>query len=161
MSENQKWILKSSKRNYRCIKTSTGRVYINDGDTLHCTTLVFERARYRLHSERSFWYSVCTSFMAVCRLSSVWNKTMVEKCTVRLVLKVCKLIAKITKFCFILILIEKCTYTYVCSSVHAKPRLSQVNVRQNLFATGINLGLPVTMTGTFCQILLYIQWCDR
>jgi len=24
-----------------------------------------------------------------------------------------------------------------------------------------NLGLPVTMTGNFCQILLYIQWCDR
>jgi len=23
------------------------------------------------------------------------------------------------------------------------------------------LGLPVTMTGNFCQILLYIQWCDR
>ena len=23
------------------------------------------------------------------------------------------------------------------------------------------LGLPVTMTGNFCKILLYIQWCDR
>mgnify|MGYP006890236903 CR=1 FL=1 len=23
------------------------------------------------------------------------------------------------------------------------------------------LGLPVTMTDNFCQILLYIQWCDR
>ena len=23
------------------------------------------------------------------------------------------------------------------------------------------LGLPVTMSGYFCQILLYIQWCDR
>jgi len=43
--------------------------------------------------------------------------------------------------------------------VYAKPRLSQVNVRQNLFATGRNFGF--TCQSNFCQILLYIQWCDR
>ena len=42
--------------------------------------------------------------------------------------------------------------------IHAKPRLSQVNVRQNLFGTQVEiLGLPVTMTGNFCQTLLYIN----
>jgi len=40
-------------------------------------------------------------------------------------------------------------------AVYAKPRLSQVNVRQNLIATGRNFGF-VTMAGNFCQILLYI-----
>ena len=39
-------------------------------------------------------------------------------------------------------------------AVYAKSRLLQDNVRQKL-------ELPVTMTGSFYQILLYIQWCDR
>jgi len=35
-------------------------------------------------------------------------------------------------------------------SVYAKHRLSQVNVRQNLYATGFTL--PVIMTGNYCQM---------
>jgi len=42
-------------------------------------------------------------------------------------------------------------------AVYAKPRLSQVNVRQNMFATDKILSLSVTMTGNFCQILFFIQ----
>ena len=52
-------------------------------------------------------------------------------------------------------------HTFTITAVYAKPRLSQVNVRQIVSATGRNLGLPVTMSGNFCQILLYVQWCDR
>ena len=40
-------------------------------------------------------------------------------------------------------------------SVYAKPRLSQVNVRQNLSATGRNF--EFTCHNDFWQILLYIQ----
>ena len=42
-------------------------------------------------------------------------------------------------------------------SVHAKPRLSQINVRQNLSATGINFGFTCHHDRHFCQIMLYIQ----
>ena len=47
-------------------------------------------------------------------------------------------------------------------SDYVKPRLSQVNVGQNLSATGRNLRFTChKMTGNFCNILLYIQWYDR
>jgi len=39
-----------------------------------------------------------------------------------------------------------CHKDWLSIQVYAKHRLSQVNVRQYLFATGRKLGLPVTMT---------------
>ena len=59
--------------------------------------------------------------------------------------------------CFVLFLLFK----YNMMTVHAKPRLTQVNVRQKLYATGRNFGFTCHITGNFCQIVLYIQWCDR
>ena len=52
-------------------------------------------------------------------------------------------------------------YSKHIKAVNARPLLSQVNVRHNFSVSGRNEGLPVTMTSNCCQILLYIQLCDR